>query len=315
MRAVLILLLLLAPHYAGASQKIRADSVVTPIHAPLFSVPQSCADEDPISNESGRFVTLYGIVDWEGRATQIQITDPSDNCLKASAVETVREWRFDPIPIRTDRHTNRSFTVTIVYPIEGEPNFEIDGHDDIRRFPPRYPNRCQAKASALELVAIDFDVNEKGRTENIESDFFSNSCFKQEAINSVKRWRYKPRMIDGRAYPRLRIHTVLTFEQAIGRQQRRDISKELWSIADTLDRKLDPRIALEKIALFEKEFPDLSQTELATLMRYRGIAKIDARDYEGALSDFTSALELEKNTKIRSHIEGIMEQLRVALKD
>ena len=127
---------------------------------------------------------MYGIVDWEGRATQVQITDPSDNCLKASAVETVREWRFDPIPIKTDRHINRTFTVTIIYPIEGEPYFEMGRHDDMKRYPPRYPDRCQANASRLEFVAIDFDVNDEGRTENIESDFFSNSCFKQEAINS-----------------------------------------------------------------------------------------------------------------------------------
>lgn len=82
------------------------------------------------------------------------------------------------------------------------------------RIPPQYPERCMARASAQESVAVQFDVTPEGQTTNIQVVNSSNSCLNRAAIRSVERWKYQPKIVDNEAQWRRGVQTVITFNLA-----------------------------------------------------------------------------------------------------
>lgn len=47
-------------------------------------------------------------------------------------------------------------------------------------------------------VILQFDINEQGATENIEViESTHNGLFDREAVSSLKKWRYKPKLVNG----------------------------------------------------------------------------------------------------------------------
>ncbi len=287
-----------------------------PLSAPLPSLPEACAGQPTVSGDGLRFITLFGSIDWEGRATQAQVQEPSDSCLKEAAIETVRQWRFEAVDPKTEDYWRLGFETTLIYPANDAPRFEMSANDAIKRYPPRYPERCFSKARSVEVVSVTFDVTEDGVTENIESVFSTFPCLTSAAETSIEKWSYARRLINGRSYPRKQVHTEVSFQLAdnLTETNRRNIANAFVSVGIALDRKLDARIALEKIAAIEKRFESrLTESERAALLRYRGAAKIDALEYSSALEDLRAALELEKNKTTAKGIENVISQLETAL--
>ncbi len=320
MRYIIFVLLPVMMFSSAAAMRYRLPDIPSepamPLSAPLPSLPEACSDQPTVSGDELRFITLFGAIDWEGRATQVQVQEPSDSCLREAAIETVRQWRFEPVNPNTKEYWRLGFETTLIYPANEAPRFEMSANDAIKRYPPRYPEKCFSKARPVEVVSVAFDVTEDGVTENIASVFSTFPCLTSAAEESIKKWAYARRLINGRSYPRKQVHTEITFQLAdnLTEANRRNIANAFVSVGIALDRKLDPRIALEKIALIEKRFEnELRDSERATLLRYRGAAKIDALEYPSALEDLRAALELEKNKTTAKGIENVISQLEAAL--
>jgi len=320
LRYIIFALLPVAMFSSATAMRFRLPDIPSepamPLSAPLPALPEACSGQPTVSGDGLRFITLFGSVDWEGRATQVQVLEPSDNCLKEAAIETVRQWKFEAVDPKTEEYWRHTFETTLIYRADETPRFEMGANDVLVRYPPRYPEQCFAKARSVEVVAVTFDVTEEGITKNIESVFSTNPCLTKAAEKSVEKWDYAPRVINGVSYPRKNVYTDITFELADNRHQstRRKISQAFMSVGIMLDRKLDPRIALEKIALIEKEYgEELRDSERATFLRYRGAAKIDALDYQGALEDLRASLTLEKNEATANGIRNVVTQLEAAL--
>jgi protein TonB len=82
------------------------------------------------------------------------------------------------------------------------------------RIPPQYPERCQTRAGDSESVLVEFDVTPEGTTTNIRVVESSNSCFNREAMRSVERWKYQPKIVENKAEWRRGVQTTITFELA-----------------------------------------------------------------------------------------------------
>ena len=80
------------------------------------------------------------------------------------------------------------------------------------RIPPQYPDRCQTRAGERETVVVEFDVTPDGTTTNIRVIDSTNSCFNREAIRSVERWKYQPKIVDNEPQWRRGVQQNIAFE-------------------------------------------------------------------------------------------------------
>lgn len=76
---------------------------------------------------------------------------------------------------------------------------------------PAYPLR--AKRPGLEgFVTVRFDVNERGRAHNVAVVESSNKVFEMAAIRAAEKFRFKPKVVDGRPLPSLGVSYRFRFE-------------------------------------------------------------------------------------------------------
>lgn len=67
-----------------------------------------------------------------------------------------------------------------------------------RQAPLTYPNRCASKANGTNTVKVGFDLTDRGEVINQRVINSSKSCFERAALNNIKKWRYNPKLSDGR---------------------------------------------------------------------------------------------------------------------
>jgi protein TonB len=62
-------------------------------------------------------------------------------------------------------------------------------------------------------VSLSFDVNKKGDVDNIlVLDSSHKRVFDREAIRALKKWKYKPKMVDGLPKESIGLTEVLEFK-------------------------------------------------------------------------------------------------------
>lgn len=66
---------------------------------------------------------------------------------------------------------------------------------------PVYPQRCEARAEAVETVEIAFNISAGGVISGERVVRSSNPCFEDAALNAARRWRFEPRTVDGAPSP------------------------------------------------------------------------------------------------------------------
>lgn len=66
---------------------------------------------------------------------------------------------------------------------------------------PVYPQRCEAKAEAVETVEIAFNISPGGGISGERVVRASNPCFEDAALNAARRWKFEPRTVDGAPSP------------------------------------------------------------------------------------------------------------------
>lgn len=67
------------------------------------------------------------------------------------------------------------------------------------RIEPVYPRLCEGQSNPQETVETSFNITADGRVAGERVIASSNSCFERAALNALKRWRFAPQQIDGRA--------------------------------------------------------------------------------------------------------------------
>jgi TonB family protein len=81
-----------------------------------------------------------------------------------------------------------------------------------RQVAPIYPQRCERRASDVEIVKVVFDVNSRGRAVNQRISESSNSCFNGAALSAVGRWRFDPATRNGNAVTAYDQSTTFRFQ-------------------------------------------------------------------------------------------------------
>lgn len=67
------------------------------------------------------------------------------------------------------------------------------------RVEPRYPRKA-LRLNKQGYVLLSFDINESGRVVNIQViDAKPRKLFEREALRALKKWKYKPMLVDGKA--------------------------------------------------------------------------------------------------------------------
>ena len=86
-------------------------------------------------------------------------------------------------------------------PLSGTDGLRTRAARVIERPDPVYPRFCEGAANDIENVEVTFNVTADGRVAGARVLSTSNSCFNRAAINAVKRWRFAPRLIEGKKRP------------------------------------------------------------------------------------------------------------------
>jgi protein TonB len=80
------------------------------------------------------------------------------------------------------------------------------------RIEPRYPRRAQ-QMGIEGWALLEFTITPLGTVSNVVVvDSEPKGMFDRAAANAVERWKYKPKIVDGKAVPREGVQVVLTFK-------------------------------------------------------------------------------------------------------
>jgi len=93
-------------------------------------------------------------------------------------------------------------------------NFKITVSDrdaqPLVRIPPIMPPRAEKSGHCK----VKFDVSPEGQPFNVVATFCSQSVFKRASTKSVQKWKYNPKIVDGRATARKGVESKITFRLA-----------------------------------------------------------------------------------------------------
>ena len=91
-------------------------------------------------------------------------------------------------------------------------NFKIQVSDrdaqPLVRIPPIMPPRAEKSGNCR----VRFDVSPEGQPFNVQTTSCSQSLFKRASIKSVQKWKYNPKIVDGRAVARTGVESKITFK-------------------------------------------------------------------------------------------------------
>lgn len=151
--------------------------------------------------------------------------NPKVDDIKLVARETkiaqVRKVVTPPPPPQIERQQASQPTVAVAS-LEGAiPDFEAPKLDKasfkiavsdrdaqpLVRIPPIMPPRAEKSGHCR----VKFDVSPEGAPFNVETTSCSSSVFKSSSIRSVQKWKYNPKILDGRPTARKGVQSKITF--------------------------------------------------------------------------------------------------------
>ncbi len=93
-------------------------------------------------------------------------------------------------------------------------NFDVSDRDaqPLVRIPPMYPPRAAERGLSGQCTAF-FNVSPAGKPYDVRTECTS-SVFARAAKRSVEKWKYNPKIIDGKAVARTGVVTVIKFQLA-----------------------------------------------------------------------------------------------------
>lgn len=76
------------------------------------------------------------------------------------------------------------------------------------RIPPVMPQRAEKSGHCR----VRFDVSPEGQPFNVQATYCTQSLFERASIRSVEKWKYNPKMQDGRPVARRGVESKITFQ-------------------------------------------------------------------------------------------------------
>lgn len=76
------------------------------------------------------------------------------------------------------------------------------------RIPPVMPQRAEKSGHCR----VRFDVSPEGQPFNVQATYCTQSLFERASIRSVEKWKYNPKMEDGRPVARRGVESKITFQ-------------------------------------------------------------------------------------------------------
>ncbi len=271
-------MLILAPGIAEANDEIPA----VPIQRIAPEYPVACMPREDEFIIPQTVTVLYD-VNPNGAVENVRVAESSNPCFEDVSISAVRGWYYERGRGQTGLETTFSFVLE-----EETRAIDFDARV-LSRVPPQYPDRCQDRAKNKESVIVEFDISSEGIPENVQVIESTNSCFNHSALSSVRKWRYRPRLVDGEPTTRKDVVTGITFLLASGASAgpeiRRPVLFQLKRVERLLKRK-DYEKALQVLNEIEEKYGDsFSSLEHSTFLRLRAGARIEVGDYAGALDD------------------------------
>jgi len=132
--------------------------------------------------------------------------------------ESIRKWRIE---MNNTDQPNTAYNVSISLMLKsddyGVKVFEIVEVDEApvatKTYVPQYPPIL--KSSRIQgSVSVVFTVDPKGNVRDVEVESSTNRGFNQPAVDSVKRWKFKPGIKNGNpVYTRVRAPMQFNLER------------------------------------------------------------------------------------------------------
>ncbi len=264
-----------------------------PTYRPAPPYPASCTPPagEPIAEQT--VIVVYR-VNRDGAVKDVRVRESSNTCFNDAALAAARGWRFAPARRKGERVEQQDIETTIRFQFDGEATTEDLDARPLVRLPPQYPQSCMRTAKPKEVVTLEFDVTPTGETANVRATDTTNPCLSKSAVDSVKRWKYRPKIVDGVAVERRGVQTMVTYELADGGFDwpvRRAFAKDVERVRKRIIRKDPPAEILADFDVIEKKYgADLTPFETPIFYQLRGAVRVDAGDYRGALDDLRIAL-------------------------
>jgi TonB family protein len=301
---------------AAAAEEIPARA----LFRPALIYPTRCMPPPGAAPVDHRVSVTFDI-NKEGRPENVFVRTSTDACFEEAAVAAVRATNYEPRK-RDGRAVAQPDTeTTYVFRFSDQGANEATIAEEvvvqpIVRLPPRYPGNCMDKARPREMVVVEYTVNEKGETEDAKVLESTLSCLNKAAIDSFAKWRYEPPMQNGAPVRREGVQTLVAFELSgwapqVDYSQTTQIWRRLTRIQRDIQRERAPEISLANLAELERDFgKDFTPDDSAAFYQLRGVARLQAKDYRGALDDLRRTLSLGRtDPKARESIEATVKKL------
>ncbi len=268
-----------------------------------------------VDGKPERVIVVY-TVNRDGRTEGVRVRETTNPCFNEAAIAAVRAWEFTPRTVDGRRVDQEDVETTLTFTIEAPTKLaDFDARPRFR-LPPRYPEKCMRTAADRETVLVEFDVSETGATENIRTIDASNKCLIKSAEASVVGWKYEPKIVDGRPVKRKGVQTVVTYVLSGGPggvsadRARASVWNALRGVNKYLGPDGDPEKALAELARIEAKYGDsFTRTEQAAFHQLRGGARLDKKDYAGALDDLRIAYRLGAVTEDQEKLRTLIIEL------
>lgn len=280
----------------------------------LIFYPEACMPAPGAQMKPER-VTLSYSVTADGKPVDIRVRESTNSCFDGPAIDNARQWRFEPRRVNGVAVRQNDLESLLTFIVNETTGVEDSDASPLLRVPPEYPLKCMEYAKALEEVVVAFDVTAEGLTENPRVVESSEKCLNEAATRSVEKWRYKPQMRDGVAAPRMNMQTRITFELSDSGKLsdiiRPAVAQRLRAVREKLlkEKKDYAAILAEFDAIEAKYGADFRPLEMQSFYPLRGAARIEAKNYRGALDDLRIAARLTVDKTAGEAILRTIEQL------
>ncbi len=124
-----------------------------------------------------------------------------------------------PPPMQLDtnlRNVNSNLTMNMPA-FDGEIGMSFSAPSDrtatpIVRIPPQYPERA-AQRGIEGWVLIEFTITSAGTVSDaVVVDADPQNVFNRSAIKAIQRWKYRPKIVDGKPSPQYQMQQKITYE-------------------------------------------------------------------------------------------------------
>lgn len=268
-----------------------------------------------VEGQVERVIVVY-TVNRDGRTKDARVRETTNACFNEAAIAAVRAWEFTPRKVDGRTADQEDVETTLTFTLEAPTKLADFDARPLVRTPPVYPQKCMRTAAEREMVFVEFDVTADGATENIRAIDSTNPCLVKSAEASVVNWKYAPMIVDGEPTRRRGVQTRITYQLSGGPEgvSADRVRTPVWNALRRVNKYLgpdgDPDKTLAEPAAIEAKYGDsFTRTEQAAFHQLRGGARLDKKDYAGALDDLRIAWRLGDQVKDREKFTGLINEL------